>query len=111
MDDRTPPHFSSPRTEPSDARRVVVALTLGLVALPAAALLALLSLGYPWVAYASAVPLGLAAYAARSALGLPPSRPGVRVGLLVLPTLTALIAGPLLLFLISTCLRGTNSCF
>jgi hypothetical protein len=109
IDDRIPPYFPSARSEPSDSRRIVVALTLGVVALPSAALLALISLGYPWVAYTTVAPLALAVHAARTALGL--RRVGVRVGLLVLPTLTALIAVPLLTFLISTCLRGTNSCF
>jgi hypothetical protein len=68
-------------------------------------------LGLPWVAYLSAVPLGMAVKAARTALGLPPSRAGLRIGLLVLPALTALISVPLLVFFVTTCVRGTNSCF
>jgi hypothetical protein len=100
-----------PESKPRVARRVVAALTLGIIALPLAALLALISMGYPWVAFATIVPLAIAARAARTALDLPPGRAALRVGLLVLPALTGLIAVPLLVFLISTCLRGTNSCW
>lgn len=111
---RTPPYepsVSSARPEPSARQRIAIAIVLGLIALPTTALLGLFSLMVPLFAFATLIPLFLAWLAAHHALALPRDRKLLRVGLLVLPFLTACTSVPLVSFLTFTCIKGTNSCW
>src|SRR5687767_5303132 len=105
---RTPPYEPSvaPRPEPSPRQRIVIAVVLGLVAFPSAAVSGLFSLMVPLFAFATLIPLYLAWIAAHHARALPRERWQLRIGLLVLPFLTASISVPLVSFLTFTCIRG-----
>jgi hypothetical protein len=108
---RSTPYQPPARAEPTDTQRIVVATVLGFLAFPSAAVLALISLMVPWLAFVTLIPLGMAFAAARNALAISRERWQLRIGLLVLPFLTALISVPLVSFLTFTCIKGTNSCW